>query len=124
MNQTIEISEVKKNLAYFTGTENYYKHSITGNDGIFLTDGCHYLREQLNCYWLFDLILSYQHKLSKETHQKWILVNNKDSSWTITARNENGRLLAIQHIPYSDFPLKEGITIFFLEGVALLPSEY
>lgn len=124
MIQTIPISEVKTNLSYFTGTEKYYKHSIAGKHGIFLTDGCHYLREQLDAYWLFDLISSYQYKLAKETFQMWKLTKVKDNSWTITATNGNGEILANQFIPFSDFPLEEGISLFLVDNVAMLLSEY
>lgn len=112
-----------QHLAQFTGTETYYNHSL-GNMKLYLTDGCHFIREQCEAYWLFDLILS--HQLSKnvksEQFQVWKF-QKRVNDWIITCSNGNDKLLVKQIIEYSDFPLNE-ITIWLEENIALLPSEH
>ena len=44
------------NLSGFSGTENYYRHM----GGLLLTDGVKFLADNADCYWLLDIIASYQ----------------------------------------------------------------
>jgi hypothetical protein len=46
-----------------------------------------------------------------------------DRSATLTCDDGNGTIIYTQHIPFTDFPLKE-ITFYFTDNVILLPSEY
>ncbi len=123
MTETINSEVLKMDLEQFTGTENYYEHKTIGGNKLLLTDGCQFLREKAQCYWFFDLISSYQYKLSKEPFQTWTLKKSKSSGWSIIATDGNDRKLVTQYISYSDFPIEEGVTIFLVDGVALLPSE-
>ena len=52
--------DVQIELKQFHGTSRYHKHLFPGKSPIILTDGCKYVRDELNAYWLFDAILSYQ----------------------------------------------------------------
>ena len=112
-----------QHLSQFTGTEEYYNHSLS-NMKLLLTDGCHFVREQCEAYWLFDLIISHQlsPKVRNEPFQVWTLqhLNNR---WFITCHDGNNILLAKQHIEFSDFPL-EHFVVWIEDGVALLPSEH
>ena len=123
--QTITASELRASLRQFTGTEHYYEHRGVGRTMIYLTDGCKYLAEKAQCYWLFDLILSYQHRkdISNTQVQVWILKKQEDKTWTVHCTDGNFTVLARQDIQYSDFPLDE-IKIYLEDGVALLPSEH
>ena len=123
MVQTIDSAELKVHLQQFTGTEHYYEHRTIGSLKLFLTDGCKYLAEKAGCYWLYDVLASYQHKLCNETFQTWTLKKFISLGWTITATDGNGKVLVTQDIPYSDFPIEDGITLFLVDGVVLLPSE-
>ncbi|MCA2684625.1 MAG: hypothetical protein IM504_04025 [Microcystis sp. M038S2] len=85
------------NLEQFTGTENYYKHSM----GLLYTDGVHYLVQD----------------------QFWKLRVNSDHSASLTCERDEGNIALSQEISYTDFPL-ESVTLYLADGVLLLPSEY
>lgn len=116
--------ELNLQLANFTGTQNYYEHRTIGTDKILLTDGCHFLREHARCYWLFDLICSYQYKISNERFQTWKLKKTGSIGWIVSANDGNYNRLVKQNIVYSDFPMEEGIILYLVDGVAMLPWEY
>ena len=124
MKQTINPEELKVQLLQFSGTEHYYEHSTIGSGKLLLTDGCKYLREVAKCYWLFDLFASYQYKLCNEDFQTWTLVKTKSNGWEVSATDGNDKKLVTQYIPFSDFVIEDGFTIFLTDGVAMLPSEY
>ncbi|QHT65370.1 hypothetical protein GXP67_01100 [Rhodocytophaga rosea] len=93
------------NLQYFTGTENYYTHGI-GALKILLTDGCKYVAEEAQAYWLFDIVLSYQMHthIRNEAFQHWELKKQLQEGWMITCDVGDRKILAKQTISYSDFP--------------------
>lgn len=123
MEQAMKSGELMLHLQQFTGTNYYYPHSIVGSGKLLLTDGCQFLREKANCYWLFDILSSYQYKLSKEPFQSWKLKKEVSGGWEIIATDGNTKQLVTQKIPYSDFPMDE-VKLFLSEGVVMLPSEY
>jgi hypothetical protein len=118
---------IARNLSHFTGTEEYHKHLSPGKSPILLTDGCIYIRDELQAYWLFDAILIYQtHKALRDVNfQIWELKHLRlDLSWLLTCKEDTGkRSLISQSIEFSDFPL-DYIKIWLIDKVALLPSEY
>jgi len=119
--------QIERDLKHFKGTSIYYKHLYPGKSPIIITEGCNYVREQCQAYWLFDAILSYQedHRLMGIPFQVWTLEQQQsDLTWLLTCKEDKGRPpLITQKIPYSDFPL-QGITIWVIDKVALLPTEY
>lgn len=118
---------IREELKMFRGTTEYHKHLFPGKSPIILTDGCKYLRDVCNAYWLFDAILSYQcEKILRDVKfQVWELKRLKvDLSWQLTCREDNGKKPLIrQSIEFSDFPL-DYIRIWLIDKIALLPSEY
>jgi len=114
-----------ENLLSFTGTGQYHLHTLPNGMSLLLTDGCHYIRENASdgAYWLFDLILSWQMKLKNQRFQVWKLTVREDQSAVIVCEDGNKNFLASQDIPYTDFPIRK-ITIWLIDGVAILPSEY
>jgi hypothetical protein len=112
-----------QDLAYFTGTTQYYRHGI-GPLSLLLTDGCKHVADEGAAYWLFDVILSYQlyKAVCSQYLQVWRLKKQEGVYWSITCDDGNGKILVQQQIPYSDFPL-DGIKILVKQGVCLLPSE-
>ena len=118
---------LKRTLKEFRGTEHYHQHLFPGKSPILLTDGCDFVRNECKAWWLFDAILSYQidQRLKAVPFQIWELKQQRsDLSWLLTCREDVGKKLLIsQRIEFSDFPL-EGIKIWLIDGVALLPSEY
>jgi hypothetical protein len=119
--------DIKTTLKEFHGTTEYHKHLFPGRPAILITDGCKYIRDQLNAYWLFDAILSYQADLRKRqiNFQVWELKQLRlDLTWLLTCREDTGIKPVIrQSIEYSDFPINY-IKIWVIDKVALLPSEY
>lgn len=122
----METKTIEKELRQFHGTEEYHKHLYPGKSPLVLTDGCKYIRDELNAYWLFDSILIYQnHKALRDVNfQIWELKQlKKDFTWLLTCREDTGkRPLISQAIEFSDFPI-DYIKIWVIDKVALLPSE-
>jgi hypothetical protein len=89
-----------------------------------ITDGVLAITEAAGCFWLLDVIGSYQHspKLDK-AFQVWTLaVNLSEQSGVVRGYNDT-TLIITQKIPFTDFPLDE-IKFYLMDGVLLLPSEY
>lgn len=112
-----------QDLTLYTGSQQFYEHRLL-NKTIMLTEGSQYVKDEGKAAWLFDLILSYQLDLSiaKEEFQCWKLTR-KGSKGHIQCTDGNKNLLVEQKIALTDFPLEE-IDIWFVNGVAMLPSEY
>ena len=123
----METRTITKELSQFHGIAEYHKHLFPGKSPLLLTDGCKYVRDACNAYWLFDAILSYQCEkiLRNVNFQIWELKQlRKDLSWLLTCREDmNKKPLISQHIEFSDFPI-DYIKIWVIGSVALLPSEY
>jgi hypothetical protein len=120
-------ANIRYELKQFHGTSMYHKHLFPGKSPIILTDGCKYVRDECNAFWLFDAILSYQcEKILKGVNfQIWELKRlKKDLSWLLTCREDSDKKPIItQEIEFSDFPL-DSIKIWVIDKVAILPSEY
>lgn len=115
-------------LHQFTGTSQYYLYLA----GLKLTDGVKFMADEGGAYWLLDIIASYQtkQKIRSEPFQVWELkLLPKDEATgrqpaVVTMKTDTNRpLLVEQQIPYTDFPL-DSITLWLVDGVILLPSEY
>lgn len=107
-------------LEQFTGTENYYKHWL----GFKYTDGVNYLVENAKCYWLLDVIGSYQPKHNSKRFQIWELKVKADKTGEVTMKEDsNTPILVKQKLDRTDFPLNE-IKLYLIDGVLLLPNEY
>jgi len=124
-------TELKADLAGFSGTEGYTKYF----GGLMLTDGVRYLAENAGCFWLLDIIASYQSKCRKDADlremQFWKLTVNADDSAVVTCEDGNGKVKITQKMEYTDFPLDE-VKIWVELGsvdlvnpayVAMLPGE-
>jgi hypothetical protein len=117
--------QIKRAMRQFTGTERYWKHLYPSHSPLLLSDGCRYVRDELECHWLFDNILIYQNdtRLKGVNFQTWELhQSRKDLSWLLTCKDSNLKPLISQVIEFSDFKL-DYIKLYVISGVALLPSE-
>jgi len=113
-------TELKAELKQFTGTEHYYKNFT----GLRYTDGVKFLADKTGCYWLIDLVGSYQHKLKNVGFQLWELKVNKDKTAVVTIKEDDDKPILIkQELKYTDFSLNE-IQLYCIGGVLILPSEY
>jgi hypothetical protein len=105
----------------FTGTEKYFHYSVN----LFLTEGIKESSINEECFWFLDIIASYQfeQKFKDESFQVWKLERIENNSFKVTATDGNDNILAVQLIPFSDF-FFQGFTVWKVDNVILLPSEY
>lgn len=112
----------EQSLNQFTGTEAYHNYF-----NLKLTDGVYYLAQEGKCFWLLDIILSYQPKHHQVPFQLWELnideAEDKRTAVVTMREDSNQKALVEQRIPYTDFPL-DYIKLYLIDGVILLPSEY
>jgi hypothetical protein len=119
--------ELQSQLSAFYGSENLYHRSTPIL--IYYTDGIKWLQENANCYWLIDLIASYQTTAFKQANDRqfWKLVVT-DNSAVITCDDGDGNISVTQPIEYTD-SLLPSLSIWVeiqAEGriFIYLPSEY
>jgi len=122
--KTISPADFQSTLAGFTGTFKYHIHQLF-ELCMNLTDGCDYVRKEARAYWLFDAILSHQLTsiVNKQKFQVWRLKKQEDDTWLLICEDGNKNNLAKQHIEHSNFLIPE-ITIWLVDEVAMLPTEY
>jgi hypothetical protein len=92
-------------LAHFSGSDEFTRTSRR----MVVTAGVKFLADKAGAYWLIDLIDSHQSNpnVARELFQVWTLTLNKSGSGAkVEAEDGNGRRIAVQRIPYTDFPLK------------------
>ena len=106
-------TEIKQELSQFNGTDNYYTHLF----GIVYTDGIRYLAEECQCYWLIDLVASYQSEqdVKKEEFQVYKLRVNSDKSAVVEISDGNDNIITTLY-------KKETLDIF-LPGQYQFPSK-
>ena len=120
--------EIRRVLSFQTCSEQYWK--IFPNDDVpKITDGVKVMAEMCNAFWLIVAVMSWQSNknVSKEPFQVWTLIVGSGKfpdGGVLICDDGNHRELARQEIDYTDFPLAEGIKLFFSDGILLLPSEY
>ena len=115
---------IADDLAQFTGTEQWYRHSINRN--VLYTEGAQYVAMHGEAYWLLDeiaLIQPYDKNVAAEEFQVWKLTVRPEKTATLTCDDGNGNIIFSKEIPFTDFPL-ETITLYFANNVIHLPSEY
>jgi len=120
----VEENELLASLKQFTGCDQLARFTRT----VLLTEGCQYLAEAAQCFWLFDVYAS--HLSSVDSNKDWfncLKIKRIKRSAEISIEDGNCRVLAEQKIEYTDFPIQE----FTLYGcwageywVVMLPSEY
>lgn len=115
---------MKLALNLFTGTENYYKNPYINFK---YTDGVKYLADN-GCSWILDVINSYTHdkRLRGQNFQSWTLKVD-GTKGVITCDDGNNNILLTQKIPFTDFYSKtqlNEVSLWLIDGVLILPSEY
>jgi len=144
--------KLERELAHFSGTEQWYRHRGFWRHQILLTDGVMYLaenggRNSGTAFWLIDAIASYQGEkvLVRHPFQVWNLIVTPEvevNTHTEKARcarlvctnGNNDKPIIEQEIEYTDFLLDEVRLYASVEPVdetgkkkrviILLPSEY
>lgn len=109
-------------LREFTGTSQWYRHPLSR---YVYTDGVKAMAEQYRAYWLIDLVFSHQltPAVKAEPFQTWKLKRLEADRFEAVATDGNKRPIARQEIPFSDFEA-DRLTLYFCDGILLLPSEY
>ena len=112
-----------QDLAQFTGTTCYYR---IGRQHL-LTDGTHYLTEQAGCYWLMDAVSSHLAEIGTADWFIVVRIEVTDHGAIMRYEDGNGREVARQAIPYTDFPLRN-LALYAVwdteHWVIMLPGEY
>jgi hypothetical protein len=138
--------KLEHELAYFSGTEKWYRHGGFWRHEILLTDGVMHLAEKGGrnggtAFWLLDAIASYQGEkvLARHPFQVWKLIVTETEDQSRCARlvctnGNNEKPIVEQQIEYTDFLLDEIQLYASVEPVdetgrkkrviILLPSEY
>lgn len=114
----------KADLRQFTGSENWYRHSI--NRKVMFTDGAKHVADAGGAYWLLDeiaLIQPHNAAVRAEEFQLWKLTVRADQTATLVCEDGNGNAVFRKEIEFTDFPLDE-ISLYFANNVIHLPSEY
>jgi len=106
----------------FTGTEHYYRI----HPKVVLTDGAKFLSEEAGAYWLMDVIGSHLCLLNSEEYFTSCTLKVSGQSAKFLMDDGNGKVLAQQYIPHTDFPLPS-IQLYGVWSdsywVIMLPSE-
>jgi hypothetical protein len=121
------VQELKDGLAQFYGTEQYHQWSAL-YPHFYLTDGAKYLADNAECYWLMDIIGSWQSKpwVRQEFFQVWKL-KKVSGGWLVECEDGDYHTIASQRVELSDFPLEFMRVYAIYTGVdlvILLPGEY
>jgi len=115
--------EIEAIICQSIGTTAYHRFSSIPSFPK-ITDGVKALADVAGCYWLLDVIGSYQceQELDK-AFQVWKLSVNLEASTAVVRGYNDDTLIISQEIFYTDFPLEE-LKLYLIDGVILLPSEY
>jgi hypothetical protein len=121
----IDPKQLEEELKQFSGSDIRYEYNFMWINLLY-TEGCKYLFESAQCYWLINFIAAFQDDILEvdgEFLQVWRLSKCGDT-WQLICTDGNNKRLCGEEISYSDFPL-ESITIWLVGKTTLmLPSEY
>jgi len=114
--------ELLSELKQFTGTTQWFYHPLFPKYRY--TDGIRFLAKEAECYWLLEYIFSNQiiKEISKQEFQVWRIFV-KDDAAIIKVEDGNKNVVKEFNIPFTIFPISE-FSVWFIDGVLLLPSEY
>jgi hypothetical protein len=95
-----------------------------------ITAGVKYLCGEAQSWWLVDAIASHQtsRRVAAQEFQVWHLKLNGSGGALLYADNGDGKKIASQQIPYTDFPLP-AIKLYCVRNpgqrpIVMLPNEY
>ena len=121
MAKYIQPDQLLAELAHFTGTTQWFRNPLFPS--FTYTDGVKCLAEQARAYWLIDYIFSNQDSPVKEQPFQVWKITVIDNEGFIKVEDGNKNVVKEFKVPFTDFPLKE-YTLWFVDGVLLLKSEY
>lgn len=117
--------KLRTHLRYFTGSMQLFK--LHERLPITYTEGVQYLAEETGAFWLIQNIgIAYHfgdNGLKKEEALFWKLKAYSDNSGFLVCEYDTDQPLYAEYLAYTDFPFAE-FTLYQMNGVLLLPSEY
>jgi hypothetical protein len=124
--KTAEAKRFKDNpsdLCQFYGTEMYHRDPLMVN--MVYTDGVQHVAETRQAYWLIMFIYArYVHmKVFKNEPFITIEMTTEDDTAEVVFTDGNNNILHVEEIGYTDYP-DEGVCMWLVDGVLMLPSEY
>lgn len=98
-------------------TDCYYRHPMMPK--LLYTSGVQFLVKNGCCYWLLDVIMSYQPKLLKKERlrrfQFWTVTRVGERGGLVECREDSGmKPVVSQKLEYCDFPFRSGSEAFDL----------
>ena len=105
-------------LLQFNSSKSYHRYLF----GMVITDAVMEFATTHQCFWLLDIVASYQYELNKNTFQVWTLKKHADASTWIVAEDSNGKILMKQQIKRTNFEVTHA-TVLVDGKVIMLSSE-
>lgn len=110
-------------LEEFKYSTQVYVHRLSESWKMLLSEGCFFVRESADAYWLFDLVLSYQSSsaLIGVTMQKWTVKRIRRGQLQILCVDRKGEVMIAKTVKQK-FVLDD-LTIIVMGNHARLKSE-
>jgi len=120
---TMTADEIRNNLAQCYSSEGHHKWSILFRHHV-TTDGGMLLAESCGAFWLLDAVASHHANVRRKggqklmEFQKWVLkvlpaTEDKPRRGMLRCYDgDSDKAIVTQRIPYTDFPLDEGVTLY------------
>jgi hypothetical protein len=117
------VKDNPQDLSEFRGTDNYYKNAYML--GMVYTDGVKHMAETRDAYWLIQYVYAKSNYIKALKGEPFLTIEMSvsDSSATIAITDGNDNILHTDEIEYTDYP-DDGVCLWLVDGVLLLPSEY
>jgi len=122
--EKIDKQELVERLSDFKTSDQHYIHRISDSWRLMLSEGCYFVREAADAYWLFDLILSYQSSsaLINVSMQSWNVKRVRRGQVQVLCQDRHGDILIAKTVKQR-FVLDD-LTVIVANNHAWLKSEY
>ncbi|MBO5843491.1 MAG: hypothetical protein J6Q96_01325 [Bacteroidales bacterium] len=115
-NKKPETLELENHMAYYTGTEHYYRYM--GSRFVY-TDGVRGFAQKAEAYWFIDLCFGYLVRLPEDFYSIKLTVKGGKATLTVKGEKEVAR----KNIPYTDCPEGEWL-FYYSDNVLFWNGEY
>ncbi len=119
-------ANIEAELAQFTGGESYHYNAIAKKSGIVYTEGIRTLTMMAECWWVLDIICSYQQaecmKDSMLREMQFWTLKVTDNTAVLICERDSGDEASRQSIEYTDIPLDE-VKIWLEAGMAIIDGQ-
>lgn len=110
-------------LNEFYGTEVY--HHVSYMPDIRYTDGVEHMAETRDAYWLLHLIYLRSRNIKAIIQEPFVTaeLSVEGDSAVLVFTDGNDNILHSEYIEHTDYP-DDGVCLWLINGVLMLPSEY